>query len=105
MSYFSELHAEGPYCTCGEADEARRFYPEEYAMTMQPKHEYKSLLLIDELVDALEDVGFHVNVAYPYVIVSLANRSITPGEVAYALDIDPALCCYNLNGNIRITCE
>lgn len=30
MGHFSELHAEGPYRTCGEADEARRFYPEEY---------------------------------------------------------------------------
>jgi len=60
---------------------------------------------VDELVDALEDVGFVVEVQYPYVIVSLKSRNISPREVAQALDIDPALCCYNLNGNIRITCE
>lgn len=34
MGYFSELHAEGPYRTCGEADEARRYYPEEYRMAV-----------------------------------------------------------------------
>jgi hypothetical protein len=68
------------------------------------ENEYKSLSA-DELVDALEDVGFQVAIQFPYVIVSLKNRPITPGEVAFALDIDPALCCYNLNGNIRITCE
>jgi len=67
-------------------------------------NEYKSLS-VDELVDALEDVGFQVGVQYPYVIVSLKNRTITPSEVAFALDIDPSLCCYNLNGNIRITCN
>lgn len=66
---------------------------------------YKQLPFIDELVDALEDVGFLVTVEYPYVIVSLKNRSITPTEVARSLDIDPALCCYNVNGNIRITCD
>lgn len=36
MGYFSELHAEGPYRTCGEADEDRRFRPEEYAIATAP---------------------------------------------------------------------
>ena len=69
------------------------------------EEEYRPLPFVDELVDALEDVGFIAQVQYPYVIVSLKNRSITPSEVALALDIDPALCCYNINGNIRITCD
>lgn len=71
----------------------------------QAESEYKPLPLVDELVDALEDVGFKVDVLYPYVIVSLYNRPIAPHEVAWALDIDPALCVRNLNGGIRITCE
>lgn len=56
-----------------------------------------------EIVDALEDVGITATVQYPYVIVH--NPSLDPKEIAQALDIDPVLCCYNLNGNIRITCE
>lgn len=44
MGYFSELDAEGPYRTCGEADEARRFYPEEYAMaTAAPISRYRCI--------------------------------------------------------------
>jgi len=60
---------------------------------------------VDEIVDQLEDVGFEVEVVYPYVIVSLKNRPITPIEVAIALDIDTAYCVYNLNGSIRILCD
>lgn len=60
---------------------------------------------VDEIVDQLEDVGFVVEVMFPYVIVSLKNRKISPMEVATALDIDPELCCYNVNGNIRILCD
>lgn len=37
MGYFSELDAEGPYRTCGEADEARRFYPDEYRIATQSR--------------------------------------------------------------------
>jgi hypothetical protein len=64
-----------------------------------------TLPFVDEIVDQLEDVGFEVEVMYPYVIVSLKNRKIDPMDVAVALDIDPALCVRNLNGNIRITCD
>lgn len=63
------------------------------------------LPLVDEIVDSLEDVGFVVTVQYPYVIVSLQNRPISPMEVAEALDIEPALCCYSVSGDIRITCD
>ena len=64
-----------------------------------------TLPFVDEIVDQLEDVGFVVEVLYPYVIVSLKSRKISPMEVAMALDIDPELCCYNVNGNIRIRCD
>lgn len=64
-----------------------------------------TLPFVDEIVDQLEDVGFEVEIMYPYVIVSLKNRKIDPMEVATALDIDPTLCVRNLNGNIRITCD
>lgn len=60
---------------------------------------------VEQVVDALEDVGFVVNVVYPYVIVSLDNRSISPMEVADALDIEPALVTYNMHGDVRITCD
>lgn len=73
---------------------------DEYALD-----EYKPLPLVDELVDALEDAGFAVSVSYPYVIVSLRNRPLAPHEVAWALDIDPALCVRNLAGNIRIRAD
>lgn len=68
-------------------------------------NQYKPLPFVDEVVDSLTDVGFVVEVQYPYVIVSLRTRKISPREVAWALDIDPALCCYNVNGNIRIHCD
>ena len=61
--------------------------------------------LVDETVDALEDVGFVVNVVYPYVIVSLTSRPISAMEVAEALDIEPTLVTYNMHGDVRITCD
>ena len=64
-----------------------------------------TLPLVDEIVDALEDVGFVVNVVYPYVIVSLSSRPISAMEVAEALDIEPALVTYNMHGYVRITCD
>ena len=67
-------------------------------MTMQ-------LPFVDEIVDQLEDVGFVVDVMYPYVIVSLTSRNLDPMEVALALDIEPEFCVRNLEGNIRIHCD
>ena len=62
-----------------------------------------------ELVDALADVGITATVQHPYVIIDThatdANTCVSPEMVAWALDIDPTLCCYNLNGDIRITCD
>jgi hypothetical protein len=60
-----------------------------------------------ELIDALADVGITATVQYPYVIIDTtdANHCVSPEMVAWALDIDPSLCCYNLNGGIRITCD
>lgn len=60
---------------------------------------------VDQVVDALEDVGFEVRVMYPYVIVSLKNRAISRMEVTEALDIDPEFVTYNKYGNVRITCD
>ena len=66
----------------------------------------KSLPFVDEIVDALEDVGFVVRVMYPYVIVeNFKNRQITSMEVAEALDIDPAFCVRSVSGDVRITCD
>lgn len=62
-------------------------------------------MFVDEIVDALEDVGFEVTVQFPYVIVSLTNRKLDPMDVVMALDIEPALVTRNLNGNIRILCD
>jgi len=64
-----------------------------------------TLPMVDEIVDALEDVGFVVNVVYPYVIVSLSSRPISAMEVAEALDIDPAFVTHNMHGDVRITCD
>ena len=64
-----------------------------------------TLPFVDEIVDALEDVGFVVKVVYPYVIVSLTSRPISAMEVAEALDIEPALVTYNMHGDVRITCD
>ncbi len=64
-----------------------------------------TLPFVDEIVDQLEDVGFVVDVMYPYVIVSLDNRNLDPMEVALALDIEPEFCVRNLEGNIRILCD
>jgi len=70
----------------------------------QQETEYKQLDAF-EIVDALEDVGFVATPLFPYVIVSLKNRSITPMEVAEALDIDPALVTRSVDGSIRILCD
>ncbi len=64
-----------------------------------------TLPFVDEIVDQLEDVGFVVDVMYPYVIVSLTSRNLDPMEIAMALDIEPEFCVRNLNGSIRITCD
>lgn len=56
-----------------------------------------------ELVDALADVGITATVQSPYAVV--ADSPFTPEEIAEALDIDSALCVYNLNGNIRIRAD
>ena len=64
-----------------------------------------TLPLVDEIVAALEDVGFVVKVVYPYVLVSLTSRPISAMEVAEALDIEPALVTYNMHGDVRITCD
>ena len=62
-----------------------------------------------ELVDAMADVGITATVQYPYVIVdtnaTAANRCVSPDLISWALNIDPALCVYNVNGNIRISCD
>ncbi len=60
---------------------------------------------ISDVVDRLEDVGFVVNVVYPYVLVSLTSRPISAMEVAEALDIEPAFVTYNMHGDVRITCD
>ena len=60
---------------------------------------------VEEIVDQLEDVGFNVEIMYPYVIVSLTNRSISPMEVAAALDIDPEFVARSVSGDIRIHCD
>ena len=60
---------------------------------------------VDQVVDALEDVGFVVRVVYPYVIVSLQSRPISAMEVAEALDIEPEFVTYNMHGDVRITCD
>ncbi len=65
----------------------------------------KQLPFVEEIVDALEDVGFQVHVVYPYVIVSLKSRPISAMEVAEAIDIDPEFVTYNMHGDVRITCD
>lgn len=61
---------------------------------------------VDEIVDALEDVGFEVRVLYPYVIVkNLKNRQLTSMEVAMVLDIEPEFVTRSVSGDIRITCD
>ncbi len=60
---------------------------------------------VDQVVDALEDVGFVVKVVYPYVLVSLKSRPISAMEVAEALYIDPTFVTYNMHGDVRITCD
>lgn len=65
-------------------------------------------MTIQETVDRILDMNtYGCEVQYPYVIFLQPPLQTpwTPEEVAEALDIDPALCCYNVNGNIRITCE
>ena len=65
-----------------------------------------TLPFVDEIVDALEDVGFMVKVMYPYVIVlNFKNRQITAREVSWALDIDQELCVRSVSGDIRIRCD
>lgn len=64
-----------------------------------------TLPFVDEIVDALEDVGFVVTVQYPYVIVSLKNRKLDPMDVAMALDIEPEFCTRSVSGDIRIRCD
>ncbi len=63
------------------------------------------LPMVDEIVDALEDVGFVVNVLYPYVIVSLDNHPVSSMDVAMALDIDQEFCTRSVDGSIRIRCD
>ncbi len=66
----------------------------------------RQLPFVDEIVDALEDVGFMVKVMYPYVIVlNFKNRQITAREVSWALDIDQELCARSVSGDIRIRCD
>lgn len=62
-----------------------------------------------ELISALADVGITATVLYPYVVIDTsatdANTCVSPDMVSWVLDIDPSLCCYNLNDGIRITCK
>lgn len=58
---------------------------------------------VDQIVDALEDVGFDATAVYPYVIVT--GSPFTPDEMAEALDIDPEFVTYSVSGDIRITCD
>lgn len=61
--------------------------------------------IIDRILDTQGLVGCEV--LYPYIVVLQPfNRTPwTPEEIVEALNIDPALCVRNVNGNIRITCE
>ncbi len=66
----------------------------------------KPLPFVDEIVDALEDVGFMVKVLYPYVIVmNFKNRQINAMEVVEVLDIEPEFCVRSVSGDIRIRCD
>ena len=36
---------------------------------------------VTEITNKLENAGFEVNFDYPFVVVSLTNRSVTTGEI------------------------
>ena len=58
---------------------------------------------VEQVSEALEDVGFDATVMYPYVILS--GSEFSPVEVAEALDIDPEFVTYSVSGDVRITCD
>lgn len=89
MGFFSELDAEGPYRTCGEAEEDRRWYPEEYAIATQKRSSVSSVNL-ETIMNTLTNAGFIVDAVYPYVIVSLKNRAVNTIEVALVLNVEPS---------------
>ncbi len=41
---------------------------------------------VTEITNKLENAGFEVNFDYPFVMVSLKNRSITTSEIKMALN-------------------
>lgn len=49
-------------------------------------------MTLETLISKAQNAGFQVDTLYPFVIVSLGNRTVSTLEVSYALGIPQSMC-------------
>lgn len=56
---------------------------------------------IETLISNAQNAGFQVDTLYPYIIISLTNRTVSILEVATALNVSQSIC-QSSNGSVLI---